>query len=240
MSNSQPWNRFLTEQDKARAAAQNRGSMGFGERPALLLIDLYRAVFGDKSEPLNEAIERFPSSCGPVAWEAIPHLQRLLGAAREAGIPVIYSTGLEGAIPSWRHPRAGATPRGEESPEEKRRRNEIIPEVAPAEGELVLKKASPSVFWGTPLTAYLNALNIDTVIVGGESTSGCVRASVVDGATNRYRMMVVEECVFDRDEASHAINLFDMDQKYGEVICLDDTLEWLSDWRSTRGAVSGV
>lgn len=242
MSNSRPWERFLTAQDKARVAAQNRGSMGFGERPALLLIDLYRAVFGDKPEPLTEAIKRFPSSCGPVAWEAIPHLQRLLASAREAGIPVIYSTGLEGGIPSWRRPRQGAsaqTGRGEESPEERKRRNEIILEVEPQEGELVLKKASPSVFWGTPLAAYLTALNIDTVIVGGESTSGCVRASVVDGATNRYRMMVVEECVFDRDEASHAINLFDMDQKYGEVISLDDTLEWVADWRSAQAVTAG-
>ena len=245
MSNSRPWDRFLTDQDKARVAAQNRGSMGFGERPALLLIDLYRAVFGDRSEPLSEAIKRFPSSCGPVAWEAIPHLQRLLGAARETGIPIIYSTGLEGGIPSWRRPRQGAANqagdripsplgRGQDSPGERSRRNEIIPEVEPREGELVLKKASPSVFWGTPLSAYLTALNVDTVIVGGESTSGCVRATVVDGATNRYRMMVVEECVFDRDEASHAINLFDMDQKYGEVISLDDTLEWISDWRASR------
>lgn len=236
MGNSRPWDRFLTEQDKAREAAQNRGSMGFGERPALLLIDLYRAVFGDKPEPLTEAIKRSPSSCGLVAWEAIPHLRRLLASAREAGIPVIYSTGMEGGIPHWRRPRESTTSRAPESDDERKRRNEIIHEVEPLPDELVLRKASPSVFFGTPLAAYLTALNVDTVIVGGESTSGCVRATVVDGATHRYRMMVVEECVFDRDEASHAINLFDMDQKYGEVISLDDTLEWLSDWHAAKGA----
>jgi nicotinamidase-related amidase len=232
MSNSAPWNRFLTESDKARNAAQKKGPLGFGERPALLFIDLYRAVFGDKREPLMEGLKRFPSHCGETAWDSIPHLQRLLTAARETGIPVIHSTGLEG-IPAWRRPRQGEAPR-KESDEEAKRKYEIVPEVAPVDGEVVLRKASPSVFWGTPLAGYLTQLGVDTILVGGESTSGCVRATVVDGCTNRYRMMVVEECVFDRDEACHAINLYDMDQKYGEVTSLDDTLEWLYDWKATH------
>ena len=87
-----------------------------------------------------------------------------------------------------------------------------------------MKKTSPSAFWGTPLVGHLNFLGVDTIITCGESTSGCVRASVVDGTTNRIRMVVAEECVFDRHEACHAINLFDMNQKYADVLPLDEIL----------------
>ena len=110
-------------------------------------------------------------------------------------------------------------------------RIQIIPEVAPIDGEVVIHKSSPSAFWGTPLFGYLNSLGVDTLIVGGESTSGCVRASTVDGCTNRYRMVVAEECVFDRHQAAHAINLFDLNQKYADVQPLDEIVEWMQDWK---------
>ena len=110
----------------------------------------------------------------------------------------------------------------------KRRANDIIDEVAPLPGELVITKASPSVFWGTPLLGQLSARRIDTLIVAGESTSGCVRSAVVDGCTNRFNMIVAEECVFDRTEASHAINLFDMNQKYADVLPLDEIVAFLA------------
>jgi len=99
--------------------------------------------------------------------------------------------------------------------------------LTPADGEVFLRKNAPSVFWGTPLTAYLTAAHVDTLLVAGESTSGCVRASVVDGRTHGYSMVVAEECVFDRHEAAHAMNLFDMHQKYADVIPLSDILAWL-------------
>jgi nicotinamidase-related amidase len=102
-----------------------------------------------------------------------------------------------------------------------------MPEVTPAPGEPLITKAAPSAFWGTPLAAYLNQMRIDTVVVVGESTSGCVRATVVDGCSYRYRMLVVEDCVFDRHQAAHAINLFDMDQKYADVISLDEAIGYL-------------
>ncbi len=82
---------------------------------------------------------------------------------------------------------------------------------------------------------HLNQLGVDTIITCGESTSGCVRASVVDGCTNRYRMIVVEEGVFDRHEATHAINLFDMHQKYADVLPLAEVLEYLGAWRAEQG-----
>jgi nicotinamidase-related amidase len=167
------------------------------------------------------------------AWDSIPHIQTLLQGARDSGIPVIHVTGLDHAgIEGWTVRRESENPPqlSSEAADRKHRRWEIIDEVAPIEGEAVLRKSSPSAFWGTPLAGHLNYLDADTIIVCGESTSGCVRSSVVDGCTNRYRMVVVEECVFDRHEASHAINLFDMHQKYADVLPLAEVLEWMAAW----------
>src|SRR5262249_19211490 len=124
--------------------------------------------------------------------------------------------------------------------ERQHRSYHIIPEVAPIDGETVIHKSSPSVFWGTPLIGELTYRGIDTLIVGGESTSGCIRASVVDGCTYRYRMQVVEECVFDRGEASHAINLFDMDQKYADVRPLSDAVEYLETRSGARSVAAAA
>lgn len=225
------WERYMTEQDRAHNNMQEPRRVGFGDKPALLLIDLYRWVFGDKPEPLLEAVKTWPGSCGMAGWDALPHIQRLLRLARDAGIPVIHTTGLDGAgVESW---AALGQRRGPRDPrratdERSRRKFDIIDEVKPLPGEAVLRKASPSAFWGTPLVGHLNFLGVDTLITCGESTSGCVRASVVDGCTNRIRMIVVEECVFDRTEMSHAVNLFDMNQKYADVVPLSEVEAYLS------------
>ncbi len=220
-SGSRVWEPFLTEQDRAHLALSRDRRIGFGRRPALLLIDLYRWVFGDKPEPLVEAIKTWPGSCGPAAWDAVPHLQRLLGLAREVGIPVVHMTGLEDSgMLGWSEAVRGEERRGPSTPERRRGRYDIVDQVAPIAGEVVLRKTTPSAFNGTPLLAHLNSLGVDTLIVGGESTSGCVRASVVDGCSFRYRVIVVEECVFDRHQAAHAMNLFDMHQKYADVLSL--------------------
>ncbi|OGP18973.1 MAG: hypothetical protein A2038_02705 [Deltaproteobacteria bacterium GWA2_57_13] len=228
------WDPFLTEQDKAHVAMKPPKSIGFGPKPALLLIDLYRWVFGDKPEPVLEAIKAWPGSCGLAAWNAIPHIQTLLRTAREVRIPIIHITGLPGAgVDEWSFRRDGDPSQlSPEARERRRRKFDIVNEVEPLPGEAVLRKLSPSAFWGTPLVGHLNQLGVDTVIACGESTSGCVRASVVDGCTYRFRMIVAEECVFDRHEACHAINLFDMNQKYADVLPLKDVVQYLRSWRA--------
>ena len=105
--------------------------------------------------------------------------------------------------------------------------DDIVDQVAPLPGEPVIAKSAPSAFGGTPLAGLLSYLGVDTVLVVGEATSGCVRATVVDAASHRLRVVVVEECVYDRFEASHAINLFDMHQKYADVLPLAEVLGWL-------------
>ena len=239
------WERFLTEQDKAHQALRSGDRrIGFGQRPAILLIDLYRWVFGDKPQPLLEAVKDWPGSCGLVAWESVPHIQSLLSTAREARIPIAYVTGLDerdSGMSGWatanRRTGAAERPADPEMEERRRRQYDIIDEIAPMDGEVVLRKNSPSAFNGTPLENHFAHLGIDTVIIAGESTSGCVRASVVDACSRRYRVAVAEECVFDRTEAAHAINLFDMNEKYADVLPLggiEDYIRSLPTGASSR------
>jgi maleamate amidohydrolase len=230
-SMSRPWEAFLTPQDRAHLASSRENHLGFGQRPALLLIDLYRWVFGDEPQPLLEQVKAWPGTCGLAGWQAVPHTQKLLAAAREAGIPVFYSTGMsDRGAPGWsKASRSGAHESADPDMSARRARAyEIIDELKPLESEVIIRKSSPSAFWGSPLAGHLTFHGVDTVIVCGESTSGCVRASVVDGCSSRFRMMVVEECVFDRHEMCHAVNLFDMDQKYADVIALSDALDYLA------------
>ena len=241
------WDKYLSAADKQHVESAKRWPVGFGERPALLLIDLYRAVFGDRPESLLEAIKTWPSSCGMAGWNALPHIQNLLRAARAAKIPVVHITMLANAgMPGWSeaaHRDSPSTDRGSSDPaalDRKRRGPEIVDQVAPIAGEVVLRKTAPSAFWGTPLAGHLTYLGIDTLLVAGESTSGCVRASVIDAVAHRYRVQVVEECVFDRHEAPHAINLFDMHQKYADVIGLREALSYLGSRTPTRASEPAV
>lgn len=221
------WEPFLSERDRARGSLEPARRKGAGTKPALLMVDLYRWAFGDAPEPLLEAIKTWPGSCGLAGWEALPHIERLLREARSLGIPVVHITG-GGGMPGWRD----ATPRGgkREDPatqERLLRRYDFMDGLTPIDGEVVLRKVAPSAFWGTSLVGHLVSLGIDTLVIAGESTSGCVRATVVDGKSYRYKVIVPEPCIFDRDEASHAINLYDMDQKYADVVPLDEALEYL-------------
>ncbi len=236
------WDRYLTEQDKQHLAASGHAPKGFGQRPALLMIDLYRWVFGDKPLPLLEAIKEWPGSCGLAAWESLPHIQSLLGTARAVGMPVVHVTGLadsESGILGWANARNRAGKTGYLGSDAKRARTsgmyDIVDEVAPIEGEAFMRKASPSPFYGTPLLAHLSLLGVDTLIVAGESTSGCVRASVVDACASRYKVVVAEECVFDRHEATHALNLFDMHHKYADVLPLAEIENWMHEWQAPAG-----
>lgn len=227
------WDAYLSANDRASLGERPHQVWGYGERPALVLIDLYRWVFGDREQPLLEAIREWPGSCGPQAWRALPHLQRLLGAARAARIPVVHVTGLppfESGVPGWSD--APGRARSVQAPdramaERIRRKHDIVDEVAPLPGEALLRKAAPSGFFGTLLAAHLSALHVDGIILCGESTSGCVRATCVDARSYRLNVTVVEECVFDRHEAPHAINLFDMHQKYADVLGIDEVVAHL-------------
>ena len=100
-------------------------------------------------------------------------------------------------------------------------------EIAPIDRDIVIKKQKPSAFFGTPIMSFLNDLHIDTLLIAGTTTSGCVRGTVIDGFSYNFNVAVIEECTFDRGQASHALNLFDMNQKYANVITLEEAKKYL-------------
>jgi nicotinamidase-related amidase len=223
------WDDVVPERDRkvfAEAGYGQRG--GFGERPALLIVDVTYDFCGDRPEPILESIKRFRNSCGEAAWEAMPHLQRLIAAARAKGVPVIYTH----SGPRYNSVRVGGWARKNNRallPTEISDRigNDIVAEIAPEPGEIVIQKDKPSAFFGTPLTAYLTALQCDSVLVTGTTTSGCVRGTVIDAFSGNYAVSVVEECCFDRLIVSHKINLFDMHGKYADVVGVDETVGFI-------------
>lgn len=225
------WERFLTEQDKENLRLRPSKPAPVVKRPALLLIDLYRWVFGDEPLPVNQAIKKWPGSCGLAAWNSIPYIQELLESGREIGMPIVHVTGLDPAESGIeRHAPVLKLTDEDIDPEMKERRLhqfEIIDEVAPIRGEAVIRKTGQSAFWATPLAAHLYSMGIDSLIVAGESTSGCVRASVVEAKAYHFNVVVAEECVFDRHETAHAMNLFDMNQKYAQVVSTREAISLL-------------
>ena len=232
MSEERIWDRFLTERDKQVFAASGYGARGgFGKRPALVVIDVNWAFCGDRREPILESIKKWRNSCGEDAWIALDHLKPLIEAARARGIPVIYTTGVRRAdnwdAGSW----AWKNSRNREdvqAPVSNLDGNEIAAPIAPGPRDIVITKQKPSAFFGTNLAAYLTLLGCDSVILTGTTTSGCVRASVLDAFSLNYRVAVAEECCFDRSQASHAINLCDINAKYGDVVKTAEVIDFFN------------
>ncbi len=221
------WEPYLSERDREHDALWGKKDLfGFGEKPALVLIDIYYSVLGLERQPIFESMKMWPSSTGLEGWKAVDKTAELLAVARENGVPVVHVKGLQSGIKPWVHRKRGPS---KLSAEMQQKGNEIVAEVAPIAGEVVIEKTAPSGFQGTPLHFHLNSLGVDTLIMCGETTSGCVRASVVDAATHRYRVGVVSECVFDRTEASHFMNLYDMHQKYSDVVSLKMAKAYLAE-----------
>ncbi|HYU11412.1 MAG TPA: isochorismatase family protein [Stellaceae bacterium] len=224
------WDRFLTERDKAVFAAGGFGARaGFGKRPALLVIDVNWAFCGERPEPILEAIKRWRTSCGEEAWVALDYIKALIDKARSRGLPVIYTTGERRAdnwdAGSWRWKSSrGDEASGNVHPDTDG--NEIVTMIAPGPKDIVIRKQKPSGFFGSNLASYLTLLGCDSVIVVGTTTSGCVRATVVDAFSLNYRVILAEEGCFDRSEASHAVNLCDMHAKYADVVPTAEVLAY--------------
>ncbi len=229
------WDGFLTEQDREVFGRSGHGSRaGFGQRPALLVVDVSYAFCGDKDEPIVDSVNRWRNSCGSFAWKALPVIAGVISMARAKSVPIIYTTGgIKNAQDrgswGWKNSRAVESIQqgGFDG-------YEIMPQIKPAPDDIVIRKLKPSAFFGTPLVSYLNQLNIDTLMVAGTTTSGCVRATVVDGFSLNYRMAVIEDCCFDRYQSSHALNLFDMHAKYADVVSSTATIAYLDSLPSNQ------
>jgi nicotinamidase-related amidase len=217
------WDDLIPEAEKALYERAGYGRpVGFGQRPAVLLVDLY--VTDVKLADRAEFRDPMPEG-GELNIRAI---QSLTAAARGERVPIFYTTNLyreDGRdVGGWRHKtwtvesharRLGGRP------------YPFLPAVAPTPEDWIIYKQRPSAFFGTQLVSNLTDLGVDTLLVGGQTTSGCVRATVIDAFSYGYRTIVVEECAYDRGTTSHKVNLFDMHQKYADVTPLAEVLTYL-------------
>lgn len=217
------WESLLSEHDKKCLANTSEFSprRGLGQKPAILVIDMQLGVIGE-DRPIYEQQDKYPYACGNFAWSAIRHMQKLLPFAREHGIPVVYT----------RHcyrPEYGFAGRpkndvfAHDNP-----LSQIVAEIAPiVPGDTVLEKQGASAFFATNLPHSLRSKGVDSVIIVGNTTSGCVRASAIDATGYSFKTAIVEQCVFDRLEMAHKGSMFDLQYKYCDVFTIDETYEYI-------------
>jgi maleamate amidohydrolase len=188
------------------------GRLGFGSRPALLVID-FIAAYTEPTSPLF----------APAARDAVLRTAVLYTLCKARGVSVVFTrvlfsrSGLDGGlfvrkVPVLRELVEGAPLAA------------FVPELQPAPDDVVVTKQYASAFFGTSLASLLTAQGVDTVILTGVSTSGCIRATAVDALQHGFRAIVPRECVADRHPAPHEANLFDIDAKYGDVLPFEQVM----------------
>ncbi len=216
MSKLEKWRGFVPDDELANFAKGAFGNrIGIGERPTLINIDTTR-MFVDPEFP----------QCGAKAMpEMLAAITRITGVFRRLGLPIYYSRRDDRSHPTrrgmWNLKLGNASthiyaedPRGDEWP----------PEYAPRKEDVIVYKNMPSAFFGTNLEAWLRYDRVDTVVMIGVSTSGCVRQAAVDAFSHNFRVTVVEEACGDRSRSAHRANLFDIDMKFGDVETIDDVI----------------
>lgn len=209
----------MTELDRTNESYRRAGfnrRLGFGERSAVLIVDMCQAYFSEGSPLKLES------------REPIDGCQALVEAARAKDIPVLWSRveftdgGADGGVFYRKVGALASFDRGNPL-------GDWLPELTPAPGDVVITKQGASAFFNTELAAVLRRDGIDTVIVGGVSTSGCVRASALDACQHNFVPIVVPEACGDRDGRIHDVSLFDLDAKYADVVPLAEVLNHLGE-----------
>jgi len=203
------WDSLLSDRDREvlvrsgydSGGASNWDTRGFGDGPAVLVIDMQRFILGE-DEPIVEAVEKEQVAMGDVGWMAMrEHIRPFVDTAREVGLPVIHTRVIPDRYADPDHPDL-----------------QLVDPMRAMEGETVIEKPYPSAFYGTDLLTRLIRNGIDTLVIVGNTTSGCIRATVTDAQQYGFHIVIPEECVFDRIEASHKIGLLDLWMKYAEVL----------------------
>jgi len=224
-----PWDGLVPTEDIAALESRGRPldrEPRFGASPALVVVDMTR----------NFVDPGYPASCFATGGEAATQgAKQVLEASRRAAIPVIFTRVLQSTPGSFLPVELGRS-LGESpeildhllsTPEGLPDGNAIADVLAPLPGEIVISKPKPSAFFGTPLDAYLNFLRVDSVIVTGMVTSGCVRATVVDGYMRNYHVVVPEGAVADYSRFQHLASLLDMHAKYADVASVAEVVHYL-------------
>jgi maleamate amidohydrolase len=193
------------------------GRVGFGRQPALLLVDFIKA-YTTPGAPL------YAPDVATAVQQTIP----LLELCRNTAVPIIYTrviynqNGLDGGIFVQKVPLLRGMVEGEPLAD-------IVPELAPTPADVIINKQYASAFFGTALAPMLTSLGVDTLLLTGCSTSGCIRATAVDGMQHGFRVIVPQQCVGDRHTAPHTANLFDINSKYGDVLDKTEVMAYLQN-----------
>jgi maleamate amidohydrolase len=192
------------------------GRIGYGQKPAIVVVDFINA-YTTPGSPLY----------APGVVDAVRASIDLLDIARRNGILVVYTRviysphGMDGGIFVRKVPVLRKMVEGEPLAD-------IVPELPPAPQDVIINKQYASAFFGTSLAPLLTSQGVDTLVVTGCSTSGCIRATAVDGMQYGFRVVVPKECVGDRHPEPHEANLFDIDSKYGDVVSKAEVMEYLA------------
>ena len=218
------WRDYIPE-DLKQFYRENKfgGRLGFGKTPAVLIIDMQFGGLGEKGEPIEISVKKYPHSAGEIGWKAVDYIRELADLARTKKVPVVYT--------KMRKPSPGIKPFRTKFPASREhtppRNLEIVDEISPKQGDIVIEKEAYSAFFGTSLLSYLHQLRIDTLLITGRTTGSCVRATALDAIQHNFYTVLIEECVFDRTPATHAFNLFELDTRFVDVLPLVEAEEYL-------------
>lgn len=214
---------YLSERDLEVFKEAGFGKpLQLGKNPALIVVDATYEFTGEWREPILEAVKKIRTACGEEAWKAAETIEKLIQTCRKYQLPVVYTMPARNRPLNMFKPK---TSRGNETYAE--HLGLIVDQLKPLPNELVFEKIAPSGFIGTNLLAYLISEKIDTLLVTGGTTSGCVRATIVDAFSYSFKVAVVEEGVFDRGQMSHIMSLFDMQAKYCNLISENEAIAYL-------------
>ncbi len=206
---------------------------GFGKsarwdgRPALVIVDALWSFIGHKAVDVLTAIEEYPTACGKSGWDGLEKIAVALDSFRSASLPVVHVCAdgslrdIYGATARTRDPVSLDDPEAFEIPGM----------IAPLSGEPIVKKTKASGFFRTPLDILLRRANVDTVLLAGCTTSGCIRATAVDAHSLGFETILLEDAVWDRSSFSHAVSLFELSMKYASVATVDDAVAQISKHR---------
>lgn len=208
------WEDIISAEDLDAYSKSGWGLSGeWGEKPALLIVDMTKGFVED----------RFPLGYSKTGFPAVAETKRLLARCRSLKVPVFFTKGK----PYNTAAEKGRWKTPDQPIKDVDEMHEIVPELKPSAGESIIEKRRPSAFFGTELITLLNYIGVNTLIVTGMVTSGCIRATVIDAFSYNYMVIIPEECVADRGQLSHKVNLFDMHMKYADVVSLEKVLNYL-------------